>query len=233
MHLRDILDQPGVDEQCVLRSNVGFLALHGGSQDRGTDLIARRAAARAGASYYGIVQPPTMRVHLTSRRHDPADSHRLRMFLDHVVVAISVHGFGRDGFALALDPARGLIVEPYGPALKGAQRGPIRSIILGGLNAGLLRKATDLLTGRFEGYHVADDRVRLGFHPANPVNLPSGRGVQVELPPGLRGIGPLGDRPAPDPGDPVLDPLVDALVELALAAPDTVNPAVAAVPANP
>jgi phage replication-related protein YjqB (UPF0714/DUF867 family) len=233
MRLRDILGEPGVDEQCVLRSEVGFLALHGGSQDRGTDLIARRAAARAGASYYAIVQPPTLRVHLTSRRHDPADSPHLRRFLDHVEVAISVHGFGRDGFALAVDPARGLVIEAYGPALKGAQRGPVRGIILGGLNAELLQKAHALLEGRFEGYHVADGRVRLGFHPANPVNLPRGKGVQIELPPGLRGIGPLGDRPSPDPEDPVIDALVDSLVELAAAAPGTLSSPSTTVRASP
>ncbi len=35
---------PGIREERILRSNVGFMALHGGSQDRGTDQIARRAA---------------------------------------------------------------------------------------------------------------------------------------------------------------------------------------------
>jgi hypothetical protein len=45
---------PGVREDCILRSNVGFMALHGGSQDRGTEQIARRAAEQADASYYAI-----------------------------------------------------------------------------------------------------------------------------------------------------------------------------------
>ena len=68
MDFEELLNLPGVEEECVLRSPVGFLALHGGSQDRGTDLIARRAAERAGTSYYAIIQPPGLRVHLTSRR---------------------------------------------------------------------------------------------------------------------------------------------------------------------
>jgi hypothetical protein len=61
---------------------------------------------------------------------------------------------------------------------------------------------------------VADERVRLGFHSQNPVNLPPAHGVQVELPPGLRGIGPFGDLLVPDDGA-VTDQVVDALVELA------------------
>ena len=194
------------------------MALHGGSQDRGTDLIARRAAQESGASYYAIVQPASLRVHIPSRCHDPADSPALRKFLEHVDVAISVHGFGRDSFLVGIDPSRGLVIEPYGPALTGAQRGPIRGIIVGGLNASLLRQVRTLLDGRFPGYRVADGRVRLGFHPANPVNLPRAKGVQVELPPGLRGIGPYGDRLLPNQDDPVIESVVHALVEIAVLA---------------
>ena len=172
----------GVREECILRSNVGFMALHGGSQDRGTAEMAGRAAERAGASYYAIVQPPGLRVHLTSRLHNPDHSASLQAFLEHVDIAISVHGFGREGFALWLDADCGLIIEPYGPAVQGRQTEPLRGIILGGLNAQLLDSARRLFQGRFAGYHVADERIRLGFHPDNPVNLPSAHGVQIELP---------------------------------------------------
>ena len=214
MDLAELLTMPGVREECILRSNVGFMALHGGSQDRGTEHIARRAAEQAGASYYAIVHPSGLRVHLTSRLHNPDHSTCLRAFLDHVEVAISVHGFGRDGFALWCDPGRGLIIEPYGPALRGKQTAPLRGIIVGGLNAQLLREARELFDRRFAGYHVADERVRLGFHPDNPVNLPAAHGVQVELPPGLRGIGVFGEilRPRQDG---VVHEVVAALVELA------------------
>jgi len=61
---------------------------------------------------------------------------------------------------------------------------------------------------------VADERVRLGFHPDNPVNLPSGQGIQIELPPGLRGIGDFGERLVPRQ-DGVVTEVVGALVELA------------------
>ena len=57
MDLSELLTLPGVKETCVLRSAIGIMALHGGSQDRGTDQIASRVAEQAGASYYAIVQP--------------------------------------------------------------------------------------------------------------------------------------------------------------------------------
>jgi phage replication-related protein YjqB (UPF0714/DUF867 family) len=214
MDLEELLSMPGVREEFVLRSNIGFMALHGGSQDRGTDQIARRAAEKSGASYYAIVHPPRLRVHLTSRLYEPVHSPPLRAFLEHVDIAISVHGFGRDGFALWLDPDRGLIIEPYGPATRGKQTGPLRGIIVGGLNAQLLDAARELFRDRFDGYHVADERVRLGFHPDNPVNLPSGHGVQIELPPGLRGIGDFGETLVPRQ-DGVVSEVAAALVELA------------------
>jgi phage replication-related protein YjqB (UPF0714/DUF867 family) len=214
MDLAELLTLPGVKEELVLRSRVGFMALHGGSQDRGTHEIASQAAERAGASYYAIVQPRGLRAHLPSRRHDPDHSDQLTAFLRHVGIAISVHGFGRDSFDLRVDPAEGVVIEPYGPALRGNQTGPLRGIILGGGNAELLEVARRMFHDRFAGYRVADERVRLGFHPDNPVNLPSGQGVQVELPPGLRGIGDFGERLVPSQ-DAVVDEVIVALVELA------------------
>ncbi len=170
MDLSELLRLPGVEEESVIRSAVGFMALHGGSQDRGTDLIARRAAERAGASFYAIVQPVDLRVHITSRLHDPDLSPVFRQFLDHVQIAISVHGFGRDGFALWVDPVVGPVIDPYGPAMRGTQTGPLTGVIVGGGNARLVEAARDLLGHRFSGFHVADERLRLGFHPQNPVN---------------------------------------------------------------
>jgi phage replication-related protein YjqB (UPF0714/DUF867 family) len=193
------------------------MALHGGSQDRGTHEIASQAASRAGASYYAIIQPRDLRVHLTSRRHDPDQSERLTAFLAHVDTAISVHGFGRDGFNLFVEPARGVVIEPYGPALRGRQEGPLRGIIIGGQNVQLLAVARQLMHERFAGYRVADDRIRLGFHPENPVNLPRSQGVQIELPPGLRGIGDFGERSACRQDEAVTE-VITALVELAVRA---------------
>jgi phage replication-related protein YjqB (UPF0714/DUF867 family) len=221
--LAELLALPGVEEQCVLASTVGFMALHGGSQDRGTDQIARWAAERAGASYYAIVQPPWLRFHLTSRLHNPDDSALLRSFLAHVDIAISVHGFGRDSLALWVDPACGLIVQPYGPAMRGSQSGPLRGIIVGGRNRELLDAARTILHERFVGFRLADERVRLGFHPDNPVNLPARAGVQIELPPGLRGIGDFGEHLVPR-DDGVVADVVTALVELAQRASELAVP---------
>jgi phage replication-related protein YjqB (UPF0714/DUF867 family) len=225
MDLAELLTLPGVKEECVLRSAVGFMALHGGSQDRGTHEIAGRAAERAGASYYAIVQPSGLRVHLTSRRHNPDHSARFRAFLHHVEIAISVHGFGRDGFDLRTDPVQGLVIEPYGPALRGSQTGPLRGIIVGGNNVDLLETARRLLRDRFVGYRVADERIRLGYDPNNPVNLPSAQGVQIELPPGLRGIGDLGERLVPSE-DGIVTEVIAALVELANRASELLCPSV-------
>jgi hypothetical protein len=134
--------------------------------------------------------------------------------LAHVQIAISVHGFGRDGFALRIDPTEGVVIEPYGPALRGRQSGPLRGIIVGGQNSDLVEAARGLFHDRFPGYHVADERIRLGFDPNNPVNLPSSHGVQVELPPGLRGIGDFGERLVPSE-DGIVTEVIAALVELA------------------
>lgn len=200
------------------------MALHGGSQDRGTHEIASEAATRAGASYYAIIQPSDLRVHLTSRRHDPDQSERFGAFLAHVDIAISVHGFGRDGFNFFVDPAGGIVIEPYGPAFRGRQTGPLRGIIIGGQNVQLLATARRLLHGRFAGYRVADERIRLGFHPENPVNLPWAQGIQIELPPGLRGIGDLGEQLI-SRQDEMVTEVVTALVELAVRAGELVEAA--------
>ena len=53
-----------------------------------------------------------------------------------------------------------------------------------------------------------------GLSARNPVNLPRNRGVQLELPPRVRGLSPL----SPPPGDDGLSPPTRALIE-ALAAP--------------
>jgi len=71
-----------------------------------------------------------------------------------------------------------------------------------------------LFKDRLTGYHVADERVRLGFDPSNPVNLPSSHGVQIELPPGLRGIGDFGEQLVPSQNG-IVTEVIAALVQLA------------------
>ncbi|HEX5268063.1 MAG TPA: poly-gamma-glutamate hydrolase family protein [Acidimicrobiales bacterium] len=219
MRLRDLLDQRGVVEELELRSRVGFMALHGGSQDRGSDAIARRAAAAAGASYYAIVQPPSLRIHLPSHRHDPADSPTLTRFLAHVEVVFSVHGFGRDSLRLLPDPGLGIRVEPYGPPLKDGRTEPFRGVILGGRNRPLAARVRRHMESRLPDWRFVDEERWLGplagRHAANPVNLPPAAGVQIELCPGLRGIGLYGERMAPTPDDELVELVVEALAAAA------------------
>ena len=94
---------------------------------------------------------------------------------------------------------------------------------MGGLNGDMVDAARRLLHDRFAGYHVADERVRLGFHPDNPANLPPAHGIQIELPPGLRGIGQLGDQLVPS-ADGLVTEVEAVLVELAELAHDLVGP---------
>jgi phage replication-related protein YjqB (UPF0714/DUF867 family) len=175
--LGELLDHPGVEEQCELRSRFGLLAFHGGSLERGTDAIADAAAERAGASLYVVRQPPDLRWHVPSSAFDPADSPALAAFVEHVDVAVAIHGYGRAGMWTTL--------------------------LLGGRNRPLAaRLGTALRTGLGDGFAVVDDLMAIpqrlrGLHPRNPVNLPRGEGVQVELPPRVRsGTGAPTYRPA-------------------------------------
>ena len=78
----------------------------------------------------------------------------------------------------------------------------------------MLDIARALLAERFPGYRVGGEQIRLGFHPENPVNLPAAHGVQIELPPGLRGIGEFGQHLIPS-GDGVVPEVIAVLGELA------------------
>jgi phage replication-related protein YjqB (UPF0714/DUF867 family) len=171
-----------VVEELSLRSRVGFLAFHGGSLEQHTDLVAREAAERSGASIYAVIQPPDRRWHIPSYRVDPNDSAALASFLDHVEVAIAVHGYGRAGM--------------------------FTSLLLGGTNRALADHVGAALRATLTGYEIVLDLERIpaelrGQHPDNPVNRPRGGGVQIELPPRVRGLGPFwadhdpAVRPAP------------------------------------
>ena len=91
----ELVRRPGVLEQARLRSNVAFLALHGGSLERGTAEIATAAADRAGASLYAIVQPDDLRWHIPSHLADLDALPKLRAVLEHADVVVSLHGYGR------------------------------------------------------------------------------------------------------------------------------------------
>ena len=78
------------------------MAFHGGSLEEVTDVIGRAAAEAAGASYYGVHQPPDLQWHIPSTEIDPAASPALAGFLDHVDHVVTVHGYGRAGFWASL-----------------------------------------------------------------------------------------------------------------------------------
>ncbi len=164
--LAELLAHPGVEEVCELRSRFGLMALHGGSLEAGTDVVAAAAADRAGASLYAVCQPPDLNWHVPSTRFDPAASAALARFLDHVDAVVAVHGFGRVGMWT--------------------------TVLVGGGNRTLAcRVGAALRTELGDGFTVVDDveaipRQLRGLHPRNPVNLPRLGGAQVELPPRVR-----------------------------------------------
>ncbi len=168
----DLLAHPGVTERVELRSPFGFMAIHGGSLERGTAEIAIEAATRSGASLYAVEQPEDFRWHLPSHLVIPDESAALATFLDHVDLVVSVHGYGRDGFWTRL--------------------------LLGGEDRAFAARLAVFLRAHLDGYEIVDDLDAIpsglrGMHPENPVNRTRGGGVQLELPPRVRGLGPNGD----------------------------------------
>ncbi|MDO3635441.1 poly-gamma-glutamate hydrolase family protein [Mycolicibacterium arseniciresistens] len=189
--LSELLADSAVVEDSTLRSRFGFLAIHGGGLEQMTDVIAERAADAAGASVYVVRHPDHYPHHLPSARYLAAQSPRLAEFLDHVEVAVSLHGYGRIGRSTQL--------------------------LAGGRN----RALADHLAEHVEvpGYQVVTDldaipRELRGLHPDNPVNRVRAGGAQLELTPRVRGLSPR----SPLPGDDGLSPATSALVQGLVAA---------------
>jgi phage replication-related protein YjqB (UPF0714/DUF867 family) len=184
--LSALLREPGVTEEGRLRSRFGFLAIHGGGLEEMTDVIAERAAEAAGASVYLVRHPDRYPHHLASVLFDPAQSPRLTEFLDHVDVAVSLHGYGRIGRSTHL--------------------------LAGGRNRALAEHVAQHVS--LSGYQVVTELDDIppelrGLHPDNPVNRVRGGGAQLELPARVRGISPR----SPAPGDDGLSPVTSALVQ--------------------
>jgi phage replication-related protein YjqB (UPF0714/DUF867 family) len=161
----ELLQQPGVVETLELRSRFGLMAFHGGLEG-GTEVVATAAAALSGASLYTVVQPATLTWHVPSAEVLAAHSAQLTQFLEHVQVAVAIHGYGRPGRPLDL--------------------------LLGGRNRALAAHLAGHLRGALPGFNVTDDLSAIpaelrGLHLDNPVNRPRQGGVQLELPPRVRG----------------------------------------------
>jgi phage replication-related protein YjqB (UPF0714/DUF867 family) len=195
MNLADLLTYDGVTEECVLRSSFGFMAFHGGALEEVTDVIASRAAEMAGASYYGIQLPDNLEWHIPSHKVTADQSPLLNEFLSHVNIVITVHGFGRAGF--------------------------FTSLLLGGRNRRLAAHVGERLRHHLPAYRIIDDIDEIpgnlrGQHQDNPVNVVEHAGVQLELPPRVRGSSPLWwDWEGPGL-TPHTESLITALVESAM-----------------
>lgn len=182
-----LLSHPGVVERCDLRSTFGLMAFHGGNLEKVTDVIASEAATASDASLYAVLQPPDLRWHIPSKLVDPAQSAALSDFVDHVDTAIAVHGYGRNGL--------------------------FTTILVGGGNRELAAHVRSVLAAHLDDYDVVDDLATIptelrGLHPDNPVNRLRRSGVQLELPPRVRGLGPFwADR-----AEPGLTPHTQALI---------------------
>ncbi|MFZ1175943.1 MAG: poly-gamma-glutamate hydrolase family protein, partial [Mycobacterium sp.] len=161
-------------------------AIHGGGLEETTDVIAERAAEAAGASVYLLRHPARYPHHLPSALFDPAESPRLAEFLDHVDVAVSLHGYGR--------------IERS------------TQLLAGGRNRALAAHLVRHI--RLTGYQVITDLDDIppelrGLHPRNPVNRVRDGGTQLELSVRVRGLSPR----SPLPGDDGLSPVTSALVQ--------------------
>ena len=190
--LSELLSEPGVIEENRLRSRFGFLAIHGGGLEEMTDVIAERAAENAGASVYLLRHPDRYPHHLPSTLYDPDESPRLAEFIDHVDVAVSLHGYGRIG--------------------RGTQ------LLAGGRNRALAAHLARHI--QLTGYQVVtkiDDippELR-GLHPDNPVNRVRDGGTQLELSVRVRGLSPRSPLPGADGLSPVTAALVQGLATAA------------------
>jgi len=165
-----VLETPGVEELVELRGPVGFMAYHGGNLEWMTDVIARRAAEAADASLYAVVQPEGVREHFPSTTVDRGHSDALDRFLDHIEIVVTIHGFGR--------------------------RGMFGSLLLGGQNREFAAHVGTTLRDHLPAYDIVTDVEAIpeklrGMHDLNPVNLPAHGGVQIELPPRVRGSSPM------------------------------------------
>jgi phage replication-related protein YjqB (UPF0714/DUF867 family) len=190
--LSELLSRPGVQERSVLRSRFGFLAIHGGGLEQMTDVIAERAADAAGASLYLVRHPDHYPHHLPSARYLAHESERLAEFLDHVDVAVSLHGYGRIGRSTQL--------------------------LAGGRHRALAEHLARHVV--IPGYQVVTDldaipRELRGMHPDNPVNRVRDGGTQLELTPRVRGISPRSQLPGDDGLSPATSALVQGLVAAA------------------
>jgi phage replication-related protein YjqB (UPF0714/DUF867 family) len=161
---RDNLAREGVREVLDVRGPIGIMAFHGGALERVTDVIAAEIARKTESSYYAVLHPDDS-LHVPSKFIDPAHSAKLTAFVDHVDVAIAIHGYGRHDAMFR--------------------------VLLGGTNRPFAAHIAAHLEPALPKYEIVTDlaaipRELAGQHPDNPVNRVRDRGVQIEVPAALR-----------------------------------------------
>jgi len=163
--IRNLLERNDVREELELRSSFGFMAYHGGSLEKATDVIAREAAEQSNSSYYGLIQTDEDPIHFASTQLLKEKSEYLKRFLDHVTIVVTIHGYGREHL--------------------------FYSVLLGGRNRKLADYIAPILQKALPDYEFETSLEKIpkelrGQHKHNPVNYPPLNGVQLELPPTLR-----------------------------------------------
>lgn len=163
--IAELLGREDVEEHLVVRSRLGFMAFHGGTLEKVTDIVASEAAELAGASYYGVVQRAEDATHLPSINFVPEVSPHLAEFFDSVDTVITIHGYGRQN--------------------------RLSEVLMGGRNRALAHHVAAHLRVALPHYVFHTDMADIpkelaGQHPRNPVNVPVNAGVQIELSPGIR-----------------------------------------------
>ena len=172
-------------EHLHLGSSLGLVAMHGGGIEPGTEEIARFVAYHSGASLYvyaGRLSTGNLSLHRPSHRMKLEDRPLVMQFLNHVNMAISIHGHGRNE----------------------------RCAYVGGLHQAMVHQFVEVAQAALCHYEWIFNPESIpsgirGQNPNNIVNLPPAQGMQLELPRDLR-------RTKSTPDGRKLEPAGDALV---------------------
>jgi len=164
---------------------LGLLAVHGGGIEPGTEEIARFVAHHSGASLYiyaGRRSTGNLSLHRPSHGMGHENRPLALRFLNHVRMAISIHGHGRNQ----------------------------RCVYVGGLHQSMVQGFVEIARPVLPRYQWISDPEFIppgirGRNPNNIVNLPSAQGMQLELPRELRQTRPI-------PGSEHSEPAGDAEV---------------------
>ena len=190
--LSALLSEPGVVE---VQSAAVALRLPCHPRRRtGTDDGCDRRTRRRGRGGVGVPAAASRPVPASSAvgPFRPEESPRLAEFLDHVDVAVSLHGYGRIGRSTQL--------------------------LAGGRNRLLAAHLARHI--KLPGYQVVTDLEAIphelrGLHPDNPVNRVRDGGTQLELSVRVRGLSPRSPLPGRDGWSPVTVALAQGLAAAA------------------